>query len=71
MAPKYAKDQPAGFVNRIERVAIVGVSRQPTSNTISHLIKTLVAYIRYLLFRQADGLAGGLLKPSSRRASIP
>jgi len=23
---KYAKDQPAGFSNRIERVAIVGVS---------------------------------------------
>jgi len=26
MAAKYAKDQPAGFTNRIERVAIVGVS---------------------------------------------
>jgi hypothetical protein len=26
MATKYAKDQPAGFTNRIERVAIVGVS---------------------------------------------
>lgn len=26
MAPKYAKDQPAGFSNRIERVAVVGVS---------------------------------------------
>lgn len=26
MAQKYAKDQPAGFTNRIERVAIVGVS---------------------------------------------
>lgn len=25
MSPKYAKDQPAGFVNRIEKVAIVGV----------------------------------------------
>lgn len=25
MAPKYARDQPEGFVNRIERVAIVGV----------------------------------------------
>lgn len=30
MAPKYAKDQPAGFTNRIERVAIVGVSYSPT-----------------------------------------
>ncbi|PNY23219.1 Uncharacterized protein TCAP_06831 [Tolypocladium capitatum] len=28
MAPKYAKDQPAGFTNRIERVAIVGVGGQ-------------------------------------------
>lgn len=26
MSIKYAKDQPAGFTNRIERVAIVGVS---------------------------------------------
>lgn len=26
MAPKYAKDQPAGFTNKIENVAIVGVS---------------------------------------------
>jgi hypothetical protein len=25
MATKYAKGQPAGFTNRIERVAIVGV----------------------------------------------
>jgi hypothetical protein len=25
MAQKYAKDQPAGFSNRVERVAIVGV----------------------------------------------
>ena len=27
MAPKYAKDMPVGFTNRIERVAIVGVSQ--------------------------------------------
>jgi hypothetical protein len=27
MAQKYAKDQPAGFTNRIEKVAIVGVSQ--------------------------------------------
>lgn len=26
MAPKYARDQPAAFTNRIENVAIVGVS---------------------------------------------
>lgn len=26
MAPKYTKDMLAGFTNRIERVAIVGVS---------------------------------------------
>ena len=26
MAQKYAKDEPAGFTNRIERVALVGVS---------------------------------------------
>jgi hypothetical protein len=29
MSPqKYAKDQPAGFTNRIEKVAIVGVSQK-------------------------------------------
>lgn len=27
MSTKYANDQPAGFTNRIENVAIVGVSR--------------------------------------------
>jgi hypothetical protein len=26
MTQQYAKDQPSGFTNRIERVAIVGVS---------------------------------------------
>jgi len=26
MAQKYAKEMPSGFINRIERVAIVGVS---------------------------------------------
>jgi hypothetical protein len=26
MAPKYAKDQPAGFNNYIDQIAIVGVS---------------------------------------------
>lgn len=30
MSPKYTKDQPAGFVNRIEKVAIVGVSEKPS-----------------------------------------
>lgn len=28
---QYAKDQPAGFTNRIEKVAIVGVSQTPSS----------------------------------------
>ena len=27
MAPKYARDMPEGFTNRIERVAIIGASR--------------------------------------------
>lgn len=36
MSPKYAKDQPAGFTNRIEKVAIVGVgTTQPTRLLIS------------------------------------
>lgn len=29
MAPSYAKDQPVGFENHIQRVAIVGVSSYP------------------------------------------
>lgn len=33
MALKYARDQPAGFINRIEKVAIVGVSAGPPKNT--------------------------------------
>jgi hypothetical protein len=28
MATRYAKDQPEGFTNRIERVAIIGVSQK-------------------------------------------
>lgn len=27
MSARYAKDQPAGFSNRIEKVAVVGVSQ--------------------------------------------
>lgn len=36
MAQKYAKDQPSGFTNRIERVAIVGVS-QFTAPFLQHI----------------------------------
>lgn len=39
MSPKYVKDQPAGFANRIQKVAIVGVSPSPhhlaTSTTLT------------------------------------
>lgn len=38
MATKYAKDQPEGFANRIERVAIVGVSE---TSVFFHLNKVL------------------------------
>lgn len=37
MSVKYAKDQPAGFTNRIERVAIVGVSRAPHLYSAAHI----------------------------------
>ncbi|KAF2194357.1 NAD(P)-binding protein [Zopfia rhizophila CBS 207.26] len=40
MAPKYAKDQPAGFTNRIERVAIVGASGQIGTPLATALVKT-------------------------------
>lgn len=33
MSPKYAKDQPAGFVNRIQKVAIVGVRASSSSKS--------------------------------------
>ncbi|KUI69850.1 Sterol-4-alpha-carboxylate 3-dehydrogenase, decarboxylating [Cytospora mali] len=40
MAPKYAKDQPSGFVNRIERVAIVGAGGTLGKYITEALIKT-------------------------------
>ncbi|KYK59052.1 hypothetical protein DCS_00179 [Drechmeria coniospora] len=40
MAPRYAKDQPAGFTNRIERVAIVGVGGQVGSAMTAALLST-------------------------------
>lgn len=53
MSQKYAKDQPAGFTNRIERVAIVGVS----SSWPVHR-----SHARILTMRtQAGGQVGGHL----------
>ncbi|KAK3302465.1 uncharacterized protein B0T15DRAFT_306271 [Chaetomium strumarium] len=40
MAPKYAKDQPAGFTNRIERVAIVGAGGHLGKYFAQELVKT-------------------------------
>ncbi|KAL4914440.1 hypothetical protein BDW62DRAFT_190337 [Aspergillus aurantiobrunneus] len=40
MAQKYAKDQPAGFTNRIERVAIVGASGSVGKPIAQELLKT-------------------------------
>lgn len=40
MAPKYAKDQPIGFVNRIERVAIVGAGGTVGKYITEALVKT-------------------------------
>ncbi|KAL1874848.1 hypothetical protein Daus18300_003389 [Diaporthe australafricana] len=40
MSPKYAKDQPSGFVNRIERVAIVGAAGTIGSYFVEGLLKT-------------------------------
>jgi predicted CoA-binding protein len=31
MTQQYAKDQPEGFKNRVENIAIVGVSDEPRS----------------------------------------
>lgn len=38
MVSQYARDQPAGFVNNLQTVAIVGVH---ISKTISHLLPLL------------------------------
>ncbi|KAM0457386.1 hypothetical protein ACHAPV_003298 [Trichoderma viride] len=40
MSVKYAKDQPAGFTNRIERVAIVGAGGQVGKHIAEELLKT-------------------------------
>ncbi|KAL9082889.1 MAG: hypothetical protein Q9165_008742 [Trypethelium subeluteriae] len=40
MAAKYAKDMPAGFVNHIERVAIVGASGQMGEQFTKALVRT-------------------------------
>ncbi|KAL1876437.1 hypothetical protein VTK73DRAFT_9303 [Phialemonium thermophilum] len=40
MAKGYAKDQPAGFTNRIERVAIVGAGGNVGRHVAEHLLKT-------------------------------
>ncbi|KUI72904.1 Bifunctional pinoresinol-lariciresinol reductase [Cytospora mali] len=40
MSPKYAKDQPTGFVNRIEKVAIVGAGGTIGSYFVRELLKT-------------------------------
>ncbi|KAK2596247.1 hypothetical protein QQS21_006339 [Conoideocrella luteorostrata] len=40
MAPRYAKDQPAGFTNRIEKIAIVGAGGQIGSQITEHILKT-------------------------------
>ncbi|CEJ93825.1 hypothetical protein VHEMI09392 [[Torrubiella] hemipterigena] len=37
---KYAKDQPAGFTNRIERVALVGAGGNVGSHMAEELVKT-------------------------------
>lgn len=50
MAAKYAGDQPNGFTNKIEKVAIVGVS-QP-STVAFRLIRA--ATHAYAVYRQAD-----------------
>jgi hypothetical protein len=40
MAPQYAKDQPSGFKNRIENVAVVGVSGSVGSYITQSLLET-------------------------------
>ncbi|KAH6608467.1 hypothetical protein Trco_001813 [Trichoderma cornu-damae] len=40
MSAKYAKDQPAGFANRIENVAIVGAGGQIGKHVAEELLKT-------------------------------
>jgi len=58
MAQKYAKDQPAGFTNRIEKVVIVGASLVPI---------TFIAAINH--HRLEDDSASTSRKSYSRPAS--
>lgn len=50
MAGKYAGDQPHGFTNKIEKVAIIGVSQ--LSTVVFRL--TGIATHAYAVYRQAD-----------------
>jgi hypothetical protein len=76
MSIKYAKDQPAGFTNRIERVAIVGVSLEASSITITNQLSFLHTYsaecnANVFLIRPEDKWANTLPKSFSRLASTP
>lgn len=44
MSLQYAKDQPEGFVNKLERVAIIGV-RSPTLSTTQSLTQHRLAEV--------------------------
>jgi hypothetical protein len=59
MAQKYAKDQPADFANRIERVAIVGVSQISSPPSTQPLIYSRLEVMS----------ANALLKLSSKPAN--
>ncbi|KAJ4396523.1 hypothetical protein N0V93_000743 [Gnomoniopsis smithogilvyi] len=48
MSPKYAKDQPAGFINRIQKVTIVGASGRIGSYFTKHLLATGIHYVTAL-----------------------
>ncbi|KAK3295586.1 uncharacterized protein B0H64DRAFT_459939 [Chaetomium fimeti] len=55
MAQKYARDQPPGFTNRVERVAIVGAGGQLGSHLTTALLRTGRHTITALTRRQGSG----------------
>lgn len=68
MAQQYARDQPQGFKNRVENVAIVGVSSwiSPLFLSLDHLLIVLITFNR-----QEAVSANSWPKNSSRPAITP
>ncbi|KAL5050944.1 hypothetical protein BDW71DRAFT_215094 [Aspergillus fruticulosus] len=59
MSPRYAKDQPAGFTNRIEKVAVVGLT------TLSKAGGTIGRHLTDQLLRNGKHIITAITRPES------